>query len=97
MRVRWVSDIHNWHRFRSVQFGLLATACGAGVAAYGTALAIAPSVVSGVPHWLVTLLTIGSMVLPLASVLARAIAQPNLPPAAPQPPGSNDFHQGESP
>lgn len=94
--MKLISDVHNWRRFRSVQFGLLATACGAGVAAYGAALAIAPSVVSGVPHWLVTLLTLGSMVLPLASVVARAIAQPNLPPA-PRCPSSNDFHQGGSP
>lgn len=95
--MKLIADVHNWRRFRSVQFGLLATACGAGVAAYGTALAIAPSVVSGVPHWLVTLLTLGSMVLPLASVVARAIDQPNLPPSPPKPPGDNDFHQGTSP
>ncbi|HET9189793.1 MAG TPA: hypothetical protein VFN69_04395 [Rudaea sp.] len=92
-----IADFRNFHRFRSVQFGLLATACGAGVAAYGAALAISPSVVSGVPHWLVTLLTVGSMVLPFASVIARAVAQPNLPPPPPKPPGANDFHQGDTP
>lgn len=93
----WISDLHNWHRFRSVQFGLLAAACGTGVTAYGVAYAIAPSVVSGVPHWLVTLLTLGSMLLPLASVFARAIVQPNLPPTPPRPMSGNDFHQGNSP
>lgn len=95
--MRWVHDVHNWHRWRSVQFGLLATACGAGVAAYGVAYSIAPSVVSGVPHWLVTALTIGSMILPLASVVARAIAQPDLPTPPPRPMNGNDFHQGEGP
>lgn len=95
--MRLIADIHNWHRFRSVQLGLLATACGTGLAAYGTALAIAPQVVSGVPHWLLTAMTLGSMLLPFASVVFRAIDQPNLPTTPPRCPSSNDFHQGESP
>lgn len=93
--MKLIADIHNFHRFRSVQFGMLAGACGTALAAYGVALAISPTVVSGVPHWLLTALTLGSMLLPLASVLFRAIDQPNLPPAAPRPPASNDFHQGD--
>lgn len=94
--MKLIDDVHNWHRFRSVQLGLLAGACGAGLAAYGTAAAVAPAVVSGVPHWLLTVLTLGSMLLPLAGVVARAIAQPNLPPRPTVPP-SNDFHQGTNP
>jgi hypothetical protein len=92
-----IADFHNFYRFRSVQWGIAAAACGTGVAAYGTALAIAPSVVSGVPHWLVTALTVGSMVLPIAGVLARAIDQPDLPATPPHPPASNDYHQGDTP
>ena len=88
--MRWIHDIHNWHRFRCVQLGLLATACGTGMAAYGVGYAINPSVVSGVPHWLVTTLCLGSMILPLASVVARAIAQPDLPP----PPGDDQHEEG---
>lgn len=95
--MKLIADVHNWHRFRSVQLGLLAGACGTGLAAYGAALAIAPAVVSSVPHWLLTVLTLGSMLLPFASVVWRAIAQSDLPPAPPAPPPSNDFHQGNSP
>lgn len=95
--MKLIADFHNWHRFRSVQFGLLAAACGTGVTAYGVAFAIAPSVVSGVPHWIVTVLTLGSMLLPLASVVARGIAQTNLPPVPPRPMRDNDFHQGINP
>lgn len=95
--MRWIDDLHNFHRFRSVQLGLLATACGSAVTAYGAALAISPTLVSGIPHWLVTVLVAGTMLLPAASVFARAIDQPNLPPAPPRGPPSNDFHQGDSP
>jgi len=97
MRWHLVKDVHNWKRFRSVQFGLLSAAFGAALTAYGSALAIAPSVVSGVPHWLLTFLTLGSMLGPIASVIARAIDQPNLPAKPPAPPSSNDFHQGDTP
>lgn len=78
--MKLIADIHNFRRFRSVQFGLLAAACGAALAAYGAALAIAPQVVSGVPHWLLTVLSVGSMVFAFAGVVARGIVQPNLPP-----------------
>lgn len=95
--MKLIADIHNWHRFRSVQFGLLAAACGTALTAYGAAAAVAPQVVSGVPHWLLTALTLGSMLLPFASVIWRAIAQSGLPPARPAPPPCNDFHQGDAP
>lgn len=84
MRFDFVDDVHNWHRWRSVQLGVLAAACGAGVAAYGAGYAIAPAVVSGVPHWIVTALTLGSMLLPIASVFARALKQ-DLPAPKPAP------------
>lgn len=94
--MRLIADIHNFHRFHSVQLGLLATACGSAVTAYGAALAISPALVSGIPHWLVTALVLGTMLLPAASVVARAIDQSSLPLKPPVPP-SNDFHQGGSP
>lgn len=90
---RWIPDIHNWHRFRSVQFGMCGGACGAALTAYGVARAIDPAVVAGVPQWLLTALTVGSMAFAFASVIARAVAQPSLPPKPAVPP-SNDFHQG---
>lgn len=93
--MRLIADIHHFHRFHSVQLGLLAGACGTGLAAYGTALAIAPQVVSGVPHWLLTAMTLGSMLLPFASVAFRAIDQPELSLPKPTVPPSNDFHQHE--
>lgn len=85
MTMNYIADVHNWHRFRSVQLGLCGGACGAALTAYGAALAIAPDVVSGVPHWLLTVLVLGSMAFPFASTFARALAQPNLPPIPPRP------------
>lgn len=90
--MRWIDDIHNWHRFRSVQLACIGGACGTALTAYGAALAISPAVVSGVPHWLLTVLTLGSMACPFAAAVARAIDQPKL--HAPPSPASNDFHQG---
>ena len=95
--MNWIGDIHNYWRFRSVQWGLVGAGAGAALAAYGTALAVSPAVVSGVPHWLLTVLTLVSMLAPMASMLARALAQPNLPTAPPKPPAGNDFHQGDAP
>lgn len=83
--MRLIHDFHNFHRFHSVRFGVLAAACGSGLAAYGVALAISPSVVSGVPHWLLTVLTLGSMGFSILAVIGRAIAQPKLPTIAPKP------------
>lgn len=97
MSLHLIKDAHNWHRFHSVQFGLVGGAFGAALTAYGAALAISPAIVSSIPHWVLTVLCSGSMIFAFASVAARAIAQPNLPPAIPKPPASNDFHQRQPP
>lgn len=96
MRWHLVSDAHNWHRWRSMQFGGIGVAFGAALTAYGTALSISPAVVSSIPHWVLTVLTAGTMLAPIASMVARVIDQPNLPAANPKPPASNDFHQGDT-
>ena len=93
--MNWIPDIHNWHRFNSVRLNLIGGACGAALTAYGAAYAIAPSVVSGVPHWLLTILTLGSMALAFGAAFARAVAQPNLPTEPPRPANGNDFHQSD--
>lgn len=82
--MKWVSDIHNLHRFRSVQVSAVGGAAGLALAAYGTALAISPQVVSGVPQWVLTLLVGITMATPFAAIWARAVDQPNLPPAPPK-------------
>jgi hypothetical protein len=84
--MKLVADARNWHRFRSIQFGAVGVACGAALTAYGAALAISPTLVSGIPHWTLTVLTAGTMLAPIASMIARVIDQPNLPPCESRPP-----------
>lgn len=73
-----IDDIRNWHRFRSVQFAGLASAFAAALVAYGAAYAINPILVSGIPHWFLTVCSIGSMVSSWLSAAWRGIKQPNL-------------------
>jgi hypothetical protein len=95
--MRFIEDIHNWRRFHSVQLNMIGGAFGAALTAYGSALAISPAIVAGIPHWVLTVLCVGSMAFAFGAAAARAIDQPNLPPSPPKPPGDNDFHQGTSP
>jgi hypothetical protein len=95
--VKLIKDIHNLHRFRSVQISAVGGAAGLALAAYGTALAISPQVVAGVPQWVLTVLVGITMATPFAAIWARALDQPNLPPTVPKPPASNDFHQRQPP
>lgn len=79
--MQWIEDIHNWKRFRSVQFGVLASAFMAALTFYGACLAISPSLVSGIPHWFLTLCSSGGMLSSGLALFYRAIKQNNLPDA----------------
>lgn len=50
----------------------------AALVAYGAAYTISPTLVSGIPHWFLTVCTIGSMVCAWLSVVSRGVKQ-NLP------------------
>lgn len=95
--MKLIGDFHNFHRFRCVQVASIGAAAGLALAAYGTAQAIGMHVVDGIPHWILTALVAITMATPFAVMIARAIDQSNLPPAAPKPPVGNDFHQGTQP
>lgn len=79
--MQWIEDIHNWKRFHSVQFGILASVFMAPLTFYGACLAIAPSIVSGIPHWFLTLCSSGGMISSGLALLSRAIKQTSLPPS----------------
>lgn len=73
-----IDDIHNFWRFRSVQFGLLAGVFMAPLTFYGACLVISPTIVSGIPHWFLTMCAFGGMLSSGLGVLYRGIKQPNL-------------------
>lgn len=77
--IEWIDDIHNFWRFRSVQFGSIAAAFMAGLTFYGACLVISPAIVSGIPHWLLTVFATGGMVCSVLSVFFRGVKQGNLP------------------
>lgn len=77
--MNWIDDIHNWHRFRSVQLGALAGVFGAMLTAYGVAYAITPKLVDGIPQWFLTFCSLGSMLSAGAGIWWRALKQTNLP------------------
>lgn len=79
--IKWekIDDIHNFWRFRSVQFGTLAAAFMAPLTFYGACLVISPTIVSGIPHWLLTLFASGGMVSSVFGVMFRGVKQGNLP------------------
>lgn len=79
MKMQLIDDIHNFWRFRSVQFGVLAAAFMAPITFYGACLVISPSIVSGIPHWLLTGCAFGGMVSSGIGVVSRGIKQNNLP------------------
>jgi phosphate/sulfate permease len=78
-----IDDIHNLRRFRSVQVSAIGGAAALALAAYGTAQAIGLHVVSSIPHWILTTLVGITMATPFATVIARAVKQPDLPKAKP--------------
>lgn len=84
---RWqrIDNIHNFWRFRSVQFGTASAVFMAPITFYGACLAISPAIVSGVPHWFLTFCSIGGMVSAAVGVMSRGVKQ-NLPPK----PGGDD-------
>lgn len=96
MRLQWVSDVHNWHRWRSMQFGALGILAGAMLKAYSQLGDWAPGLQHYIPGWSLHLVSVVFYVSPLLSLLSRAIDQPNLPPPAPRAPADNDFHQGDT-
>lgn len=77
--IQWVDDIHNFWRFRSVQFGVVAAAFMAPLTFYGACLVISPTIVSGIPHWFLTLCSVGGMVSSALGVFFRGVKQGNLP------------------
>lgn len=77
--IQWIDDIHNFWRFRSVQFGTLSTAFAAMLAAYGAAEAISPDLVRSIPHWFLTVCSLGSMISAGLGVFYRGVKQGNLP------------------
>jgi hypothetical protein len=78
--VKLVDDIEHFWKFWSVRLGVLAAACGAGLAAWGAANAIDPRLVRHFPQWTLDALSFGSVIFSTAAVLARAVAQPRLQP-----------------
>lgn len=76
--MEFIHDLHNFWRFWSVRFGLVAAACSTSLGAYATARAIDPTVVAGIPQWALTALTVGSMAGIFASILARGVKQSKL-------------------
>jgi len=97
MRWRWIPDIHNFHRFRSVQWGAVGIVCGSALEGYSKLGQWAPNLQAYVPGWALHIVTVLFFISPFMSLLSRAIDQPNLPAAPPKPPVSNDFHQGDAP
>lgn len=80
LRWRWISDIHNFHRFRSVQWGALGVVCGGALEGYSKLGQWAPNLQAYVPGWALHIVTVLFFVSPFMSLLSRAIDQPNLPP-----------------
>jgi hypothetical protein len=97
MKWQWVDDAHNWHRWRSVQFGALGVLAGAMLKGYSQLGEWAPNLQHYIPGWSLHVLTLVFYISPLLALVSRAIDQPNLPPAKPKPPPANDFHQHEDP
>ena len=67
-----------WHRMRSIRWNALTLAFGGSLAAYGAALTISPTLVSGIPHWILTALVAGTMIGPILSSFGAVTNQPNL-------------------
>lgn len=67
-----------WHRMRSIRWNALTLALGSALAAYGTALSISPTLVSGIPHWILTALVAGTMIGPILSSLGAVTNQTEL-------------------
>lgn len=81
MHWHWVDDIHNFHRWRSVQFGALGILAGAILKGYSQLGDWAPQLQHYIPGWSLHILTVVFFVSPFLSLLSRAIDQPKLPPA----------------
>lgn len=77
--MQWIDDIHNWKRFRSVQFGLLAAVFMGPLTFYGACLAISPAIVGGVPQWFLTICSVGGMISSALGIFFRGVKQDNLP------------------
>lgn len=78
MKWQAIDDIHNFWHFRSVQFGVIAAAFMASLTFYQACLAISPAIVSGIPHWALTLCSSGGMVSAGLAVISRGVKQGNL-------------------
>ncbi len=72
-----VPDLHNFWKWWSVQLGLLTTALGAMVTAYGGIVLIDRELVSGLPQWFGVALTLGTTISAGLAVYARRFSQPN--------------------
>jgi len=68
----------NWHKMRSIRWNALTLGFGSALAAYGAALTISPTLVSGIPHWILTALVAGTMIGPILSSFGAVTNQPNL-------------------
>jgi hypothetical protein len=95
--MKLIADFHNFHRFRSVQWGALGVVCGATLEGYSKLGQWAPNLQAYVPGWALHIVTVLFFISPFASLLMRAIDQPNLSATPPHVPASNDFHQGDAP
>lgn len=67
-----------WHKMHSVRFSALAAACATALASYHLADSFSPAYVSGIPHWVVTALVVGTVVCPLLAGLGSVIDQPGV-------------------
>lgn len=93
--MKWISDIRNFHRFRSVQWGAIGIVCGGALEGYSKLAQWAPNLQQYVPGWALHIVTVVFFVSPFMSLLSRAIDQPKLATPRPTVPPSNDFHPKE--
>lgn len=69
---------HSWHRMHSIRWSGLAIACAGALKGYNYEMGVSPSIVSGIPHWVPTLLLWGTIVGPLLAAGGALIQQDNI-------------------
>jgi len=73
-----IDDIHNYWKFWSVRWGVLAAGCTNATVAYAAADKLDPALVAGIPHWVTAVFVVGAMVFSYASVISRGLKQDKL-------------------
>lgn len=73
-----IPDIHNYWKFWSVRWGLLAAASASATAAYAAADTLDHALIVGIPHWVPSAFVMGTMIFSYASVISRGLKQDKL-------------------